>query len=405
MAMNAQAEALRRKNAGDPRPIAEIIAEISASPDQEVSQAPQISPSPAQPVPVGQQVDIVPQAAAVPPMKTPFNLVEKAREAGKPKVAQIADTSATDVGINAARQKGDPNADIMSRVRAQNEADYRDMLREREEIRDKVGIPEQLKKIFDSQDKRADEKEAEIAADEKKQAWNALAMAGFQMAQSTSPYFLAALAAGMQSGLEGYNAAKAASAEKKARLMDARDSRELERYKAERAAEGEWISDMDAARSASYRQQEAMIKGLEAEMARELHPEKKRLLQAQISQIYNNMANDNARVDIARSAARDGSGRTTRVGRMEYDIKTEAGPDDKERQVLVPKGPGAVSLVEGPYGEWMPKRYADNPRALAGAKRAVGQAGGVAYEFDPSGDMWAVQPTGKKFRIVHRPNR
>lgn len=308
MAMNAQAEALRRKNAGDPRPIAEIIAEISAVPAQDAPPAAQISPSPAQPVPVGQQVNIVPQAAAVPPMGTPFNPVDRAREAGKPKVAEVAGTSATDVAVKAAQQKGEPSANIISRVRAQNEDDYRAMLAERQAMRDTIGVPDQLEKLFKRKEEQYARQESEIAADEKKQAWNALAMAGFQMAQSTSPYFLAALAAGMQSGLEGYNAAKAASAEKKARLMDARDSIELERYKAERGAENEQLSEMDAARSASYRQQEAMIKGLEAEMAQELQPLRKQQLQAQISQIYNNMANDNARLALARSAARGGGG-------------------------------------------------------------------------------------------------
>ena len=66
MDMNVQAEALRRKNAGDPRSIAEIVAELSVAPA--APQAAAVNPTPASPVPVGQPVEIAPQPAAVPPM-------------------------------------------------------------------------------------------------------------------------------------------------------------------------------------------------------------------------------------------------------------------------------------------------------------------------------------------------
>lgn len=305
MAIDVQAEALRRKSAGDPRPLAMIVAELSAAPQASMAPAPQaMTPTPGQPVPVGEQVNIqtpapAPQQAAVPPMTTPFNPVDKARSAAAPKVEQIAETSATDAGIQQAKQQGKPQASMMEQAAASRKAAYEEALAERQLIRNTIGVPERLEKVFAKQDERAAKEEADIAADEKKQVWNALAMAGFQMAQSTSPYFLAALAAGMESGLKGYDASQAALAERKARNMDAKERIDLERYKVEKAAENEELANMDAARSTAYRQQEADLRYLEGLMAQDLHPDKKAQIRAQIDQIRANIANDRARLGLA----------------------------------------------------------------------------------------------------------
>ena len=313
MAIDVQAEALRRKSAGDPRPLAMIVAELSAAPQASMAPAPQaMTPTPGQPVPVGEQVNIqtpapAPQQAAVPPMTTPFNPVDKARSAAAPKVEQIAETSATDAGIQQAKQQGKPQASMMEQAAASRKAAYEEALAERQLIRNTIGVPERLEKVFAKQDERAAKEEADIAADEKKQVWNALAMAGFQMAQSTSPYFLAALAAGMESGLKGYDASQAALAERKARNMDAKERIDLERYKVEKAAENEELANMDAARSTAYRQQEADLRVLEGMMAQDLHPMKKAQIQAGIDQIRNSIRNDNIRVGLAQASfAREG---------------------------------------------------------------------------------------------------
>lgn len=313
MAIDVQAEALRRKSAGDPRPLAMIVAELSAAPQASMAPAPQaMTPTPGQPVPVGEQVNIqtpapAPQQAAVPPMTTPFNPVDKARSAAAPKVEQVAETTATDAAIQQAKQEGKPQASMMDQVRASSKAAHEAELEARNKIRQTIGVPKELEEIFKKREERYAKEEADLAADEKKQVWNALAMAGFQMAQSTSPYFLAALSAGMQSGLEGYDAAQAAAAEKKARLMDARESITLDRYKSEKAAENEELANIDAARSASYRQQEADLRALEGLMAQDLHPDKKAQIRAQIDQIRNSIRNDNIRVGLAQASfAREG---------------------------------------------------------------------------------------------------
>lgn len=389
MAIDVQAEALRRKSAGDPRPIALIVAELSAVPQAQAAQA--MTPTPGQPVPVGEQVDIqtaapAPQQVAVPPMTTPFNPVDKARSAAAPKVQQVAETTATDAGVQQAKQQGKPEASMMDRVRTESKAAHEAELAARNKIRETIGVPKELEDIFKKREERYAQQEAEIASDEKKQVWNALAMAGFQMAQSTSPYFLAALSAGMQSGLEGYNAEQAASAEKKARLMDAKESVALDRYKSEKAAENEELANVDAARAASYRDQEAMIRMLQAKMEEEIHPLKKQQYKAQIDQIYNNMRNDNIRVGLAQASfAREGRNAGNPVAKARsaainsaYDFGRQYAADKLEAAGITMDDPSYGKAFEAAAGEGADMWINTNPNA-----KAVLGAGATAIKAPP----------------------
>lgn len=392
MAIDVQAEALRRKSAGDPRPLAMIVAELSAAPQASMAPAPQaMTPTPGQPVPVGEQVNIqtpapAPQQAAVPPMTTPFNPVDKARSAAAPKVEQVAETTATDAGIQQAKQEGKPQASMMDQVRASSKAAHEAELEARNKIRQTIGVPKELEEIFKKREERYAKEEADLASDEKKQVWNALAIAGFQMAQYTSPYFLAALSAGMQSGLEGYNASKAASAEKKARLMDAKESIALDRYKSEKAAENEELANVDAARAASYRDQEAMIRMLQAKMEEEIHPLKKAQYQAQINQIYNNIKNDNIRVGLAQASfAREGrnAGNITEKARSAamnsaFEYGRTYAKDKLEAAGITMDDPNYGKMFEAAAGEGADMWINTNPNA-----KAVLGAGATAIKAPP----------------------
>lgn len=395
MAIDVQAEALRRKSAGDPRPLAMIVAELSAIPQASMAPAPQaMTPTPGQPVPVGEQVNIqtpapAPQQAAVPPMTTPFNPVDKARSAAAPKVEQMAETSATDAAIQQAKQEGKPQASMMDQAAASRKAAYEEALAERRLIRETIGVPERLEKVFAKQDERAAKEEADIAADEKKQVWNALAMAGFQMAQSTSPYFLAALAAGMESGLKGYDASQAALAERKARNMDAKERIDLERYKAETGAENEELANMDAARSTAYRQQEADLRYLEGLMAQDLHPMKKAQIQAGIDQIRANIENDKARLGLAyradaraAAAARGGGDplakkRSSAIGSA-FEFGRKYATDKLEAAGITMDDPSYGKAFEAAAGEGADMWINTNPNA-----KAVLGAGATAIKAPP----------------------
>jgi hypothetical protein len=83
--------------------------------------------------------------------------------------------------------------------------------------------------------------------DRQQATWMAVAQAGMKMAQSQSPYFMQALASGMEAGIDGYSEAKAKAAEKKARLQDAKE--ELSMKAIELRAQA--VKDAIAARQAS----------------------------------------------------------------------------------------------------------------------------------------------------------
>lgn len=98
-------------------------------------------------------------------------------------------------------------------------------------------VPEELAKMLAKREERYGKELSDIEEDQKKAGWEALAMAGFKMAQSQSPYFMSALATGMEAGLTGFNAKKAAAAERKARLQEQRENLALDRYQLARGEE------------------------------------------------------------------------------------------------------------------------------------------------------------------------
>ena len=298
-----QMEALRRKNAGDPRPLPQIVQELMATAEaaQPVPvEAPvaEVTPTPAQPVPVGQPVEVRP---AMPPMATPFNPVERARAAAAPEPApQSAPTiSATDAAVKNAQDKRDPLAASMA-----SQQDIVEKARKAEfdaigQIREQVGVDRRVDELLKKREERYAQREAEIAKDEKLQAWNALAMAGFKMAQSTSPYFAAALSEGLQAGLEGFNASKAAAAEKKARLEDAKDAVALDRIESEDRMEARAIADRSAGEAAGVRALEQRAKMLEVAIAETREPLIRQKYQAELQQIYTNIASTKYRDALA----------------------------------------------------------------------------------------------------------
>jgi hypothetical protein len=91
------------------------------------------------------------------------------------------------------------------------------------EIARNAKIDPETQKVIDSRLARYGTQITEADKDRKQATWMAVAQAGMKMAQSQSPYFMQALASGMEAGIEGYSEAKAKAAEKKARLQDAKE--------------------------------------------------------------------------------------------------------------------------------------------------------------------------------------
>jgi hypothetical protein len=111
-------------------------------------------------------------------------------------------------------------------ARAQAEAD----------VTQAAQIRPEEEQIFAGRESRAGERLAELQKERKSSKWKALAEAGFKMAQSNSPYFMQALASGMEAGVKGYDARKAKMDEEQSLLKDQSENVKLARIKAIDAA-------------------------------------------------------------------------------------------------------------------------------------------------------------------------
>jgi hypothetical protein len=210
--------------------------------------------------------------------------------------------------------KGKPvdYADRARRVAKEREAEE---LEANVEISRNAQIDPETQKLIDDRLARYGIELTQADKDRQQATWMAVAQAGMKMAQSQSPYFMQALASGMEAGIDGYSEAKAKAAEKKARLQDAKE--ELSMKAIELRAQA--VKDAIAARKDATQSAAAqatlfkdtlggVVAGEPAGDVVEAAKLGNKLTTAQISQIFNNIKNDNARVAIARAAAVPGAG-------------------------------------------------------------------------------------------------
>lgn len=134
--------------------------------------------------------------------------------------------------------------------RQQGAQGYLDMLA-------KADIDPVLKDILAERRARAEKEKAEIEEDQKKSGWDALMRAGLAMAQSNSPYFMQALASGMEAGVKGYDEAKIRRDEKRARLQTADEDARLAEIQGKQAAQSRAAAAYNAALAAGRSEQEA----------------------------------------------------------------------------------------------------------------------------------------------------
>lgn len=111
--------------------------------------------------------------------------------------------------------------------------------------------------ILEERRARNAKEQAELDKDKKGAAWRALAKAGFAMAQSNSPYFMQALATGMQAGVSGYDKEKVDAAEKRSRLQAADEDLRLSEIRGKQAAQDRAVSIYNAALAAGKGEAEA----------------------------------------------------------------------------------------------------------------------------------------------------
>jgi hypothetical protein len=178
------------------------------------------------------------------------------------------------------------------------------------EIERTATIDPEIQKLLTNRQARYDTELSEVDKDRKQATWMAVAQAGMKMAQSQSPYFMQALASGMEAGISGYSEAKAKAAEKKARLQDAKEDLVLKAKELRDQAVRDTIAARLAAQQGAAAKTALQKDALGLIVAGETAPDVveaarlgNKLTTAQISQVLNNIKNDNARVAIARAAA------------------------------------------------------------------------------------------------------
>ena len=122
----------------------------------------------------------------------------------------------------AAPAKGAP-VDYVARARQDIANSRRAELEANAEISRTTKLDSEMQELINNRQARYDTEISNADKDRKQATWMAVAQAGMKMAQSQSPYFMQALASGMEAGINGYSEAKAKAAEKKARLQDAKE--------------------------------------------------------------------------------------------------------------------------------------------------------------------------------------
>lgn len=181
---------------------------------------PAAEPAATMPVPTAAQVPppAVPEQAAPPPpaYKSEYELALDAFNAANPMAAV------------APAKKGP--VDYAARARQAVTEGERDVLERNAAVAANAKIAPEIEKLLTTRETRFDDELAQIDKDRQQAIWMAIAQAGMKMAQSQSPYFLQALASGMEAGLNGYSEDKAKAAEKKARLQEAKEEIALKRY-------------------------------------------------------------------------------------------------------------------------------------------------------------------------------
>ena len=244
-------------------PEAFIAAMMAADAANSAPMTPPVEVSPADPAPVQAGIPIVappPMAPPMPPMATDFRnqAVLAANQTRPPGTDLISGNSGQDVLLGSAGK----DVVVPAAPAAPPAVAPPKLTRTPEEMQDLVQgnvdaiakarrsavLPEEQREYFDAIRQRTDAELADVGKERKQQYWMALAMAGAKMAQSQSPYFATAVAEGLESGLTGFNKARADASEKKARLQTRKEDLILKRYEALRGAQADIINDMKAGR-------------------------------------------------------------------------------------------------------------------------------------------------------------
>ena len=312
-------------------PEAFIAAMMAADAANSAPMTPPVEVSPADPAPVQAGIPIVapppmapPMPPPMPPMATDFRnqAILAANQTRPPGTDLISGNSGQDVLLGSAGKDvvvppapAGPPAPVAPPAVAPPKLsltpeEQAKLLQGGSEVikkaREGATLSEEQKEYFDAVRQRTDAELADVGKERKQQYWMALALAGAKMAQSQSPYFATALAEGLESGLTGFNKARADASEKKARLQTRKEDLILKRVEALKSAQRDAVADMTAGYEVSKNQMEL------------LNSADERLLNLALSDSKYNAAMANTRTAVAQA-------KTAEIGAQYEEQKIKAG--------------------------------------------------------------------------------
>lgn len=225
-----------------------------------------------------------------------------------------------------------------------------------------------------------------VDKDRQQAIWMAIAQAGMKMAQSQSPYFMQALASGMEAGLDGYSDAKAKAAEKKARLQETKEGLALKmveaRQKAQAEARAAYVSSLQGA-GALQELESGAIKGeILAESAPALAEApglQNQQTRAQIANIYNTIGARNAASARAERAARAGGGAGVKLSQLNPIVNGAISENDRLREML--NDPLQGSRMTRAQKNAVNAKIAENDRIIAYGRSLQKQKIGMGSGF------------------------
>jgi hypothetical protein len=165
------------------------------------------------------------------------------------------------------------------------------------------------KAILEARRARTQQQMEKLAEDEKRSKWDALAQAGFAMAKSSSPFFMQALASGMEAGMGELNRSKAAREDKRSRLELADEEAQLSAIRGRQAAQDRAIAIYNAAIAAGKSETEAMRDARKAAEEVATTPQRMELADLEVAGKRADLALTRARtVDALRAPSGGGGG-------------------------------------------------------------------------------------------------
>lgn len=258
------------------------------------------------------------------------------------------------------------------------------------------------KAILEAQRARAKQQMERLAEDEKRSKWDALAQAGFAMAKSSSPFFMQALASGMEAGMGELNRGRTAREEKRERLEAADEQAQLAAIRGRQAAQDRAIAIYNAAIAAGKSEMEAQRDARRAAEEVATTPQRMELADLEVAGKRADLALTGARTARALREPSGGGGGGGAAGgggkplppgaraETENRLTTAYSEQDEAFREWVAAGKPTLGRVKQGTPEWeAASKYAAARGKVNNLRRILGQSS--LGELKPSARPWTTR--------------